>query len=206
MTARGLSLIFAMAMAVAAPGLSRAGDLTADQGRDVLAELNFARTHPADYARHLEQPDASSDDAQGGWSQGEQDPQARDEAIAFLMRQPPLPPLREDARLDAAAADHSDEQARTGAVGHESESGERLGDRLHRHGLWASLAAEDISYGYISPEQVVDQLIIDSGVRGRGHRQNIFDPTLQAAGVGCGRHSAYGAMCVIDFAGAIVQR
>ena len=184
------------------PAHARADEL----GRDVLAELNLARTHPAQYAQHLERDDPSAYQDSGGWSAGDQDPRARDEAVAFLMRQRPLPPLREDARLTAAAADHSIEQERTGAIGHDSESGEGLSDRLHRHGLWAGMDAEDISYGYASPRQVVDQLIIDSGVQGRGHRQNIFDPTLQAAGVGCGRHSAYGAMCVIDYAGAIVER
>ena len=50
------------------------------------------------------------------------------------------------------------------------------------------------------------QLIVDSGVPNRGHRLNIFSRGYQAAGVGCARHSVYGAMCVIDFAGAIVQR
>jgi uncharacterized protein YkwD len=175
-------------------------------GRDVLAELNFARTRPADYARLLRAAERSQSADEAGWSQGDQDPEARDEAVDFLMRQRPLPPLREDARLDSAAEAHSAEQERTGGVGHGSQSGEGLSERLHRYGLWAGMAAEDISYGYVSPRQVVEQLIIDSGVQGRGHRQNIFDPTLQAAGVGCGRHSAYGAMCVIDFAGAIVQR
>jgi uncharacterized protein YkwD len=204
-------LCFGLVLSAVRPCRTFAEDLGHhDLSHDVLAELNFARTHPAQYAEHLERgerPDdggAAPDDS--GWSAGEQDPDARDEAVAFLMRQRPLPPLREDPRLAAAAADHSSEQGRTGDVGHASESGEGLSERLHRHGLWAGMDAEDISYGYASPRQVVDQLIIDSGVAGRGHRQNIFDPTLQAAGVGCGRHSGYGAVCVIDFAGAIVER
>ena len=173
-----------------APAAARADELS----RGVLETLNFARTHPADYARELEARSASD---------GAND---LDEAIDFLMRQAPLPPLRDDPGLDAAARAHSAEQEETGAIGHESVTGERLGQRLQRHGVWAGLSAEDISYGYATPDAVVEQLVVDSGVPGRGHRQNIFDPTLQAAGVGCGRHSAYGSMCVIDFAGAIVRR
>lgn len=108
--------------------------------------------------------------------------------------------------MDAAATAHSHEQERTGGVGHDSETGESLRRRIERQGLWAGMVAEDISYGYATPRAVVDQLIIDSGVERRGHRQTLFDPTLTAAGVGCGGHGVYGAVCVIDFAGAIVER
>jgi uncharacterized protein YkwD len=72
--------------------------------------------------------------------------------------------------------------------------------------MWAGMAAENISYGYDDPAGVVRQLIVDSGVPNRGHRANIFSAGYQAAGVGCARHAVYGAMCVIDFAGAIVRR
>ena len=183
-------LCVGLLMTGAAPRAARADDLS----RGVLETLNFARTHPADYARELEQ-DAANDSADD-----------LNETIDFLMRQSPLPPLRDDPRLDAAARAHSAEQEETGDVGHESVTGERLGQRLERHGVWAGMSAEDISYGYATPREVVEQLIVDAGVPGRGHRQNIFDRTLEAVGVGCGRHSAYGSMCVIDFAGAIVRR
>jgi len=66
--------------------------------------------------------------------------------------------------------------------------------------------AEDISYGYASPREVVLQLIVDSGVPGRGHRNNIFNPVFRQAGVACGPHRVYGAMCVVDFAGTMLRR
>ncbi len=68
------------------------------------------------------------------------------------------------------------------------------------------LDAEAISYGYQSPQDVVRQLIVDDGVPGRGHRQVLFDASLRFAGVGCGPHRLYGAMCVIDFSGPMVAR
>lgn len=158
---------------------------------DVLAELNFARAHPAQYARELRRSALRHDD-----------PGALDEAVDFLMNQPPLPPLRAHPGLTAAAGSHARTQARRGGEGHGREALERL----QRHGVWAGLSAEAISYGYDDPRDVVAQLVIDSGVPGRAHRKDIFRRSYQAAGVACSAHSTYGAMCVIDYAGAFVER
>lgn len=171
----------------------------------VLAEVNFARTHPAEYARRLEK-DAYAGGVVGYSEIGNEDVDALSEAIEFLMAQQPLPPLSASEALAAAAHAHASAQGRTGQVGHVSPGGQGLSERLHAHGVWAGLAAEDISYGYEDPREVVRQLIIDSGVPGRGHRQNIFGRAYQAAGVSCAPHRQYGAMCVIDFAGALVKR
>jgi uncharacterized protein YkwD len=161
----------------------------------VLAELNYARAHPADYARELRRdPDA---DVSG-------DRAALEEAIEFLERQQPLPPLEGDRRIAAAARIHSRAQAASGAVGHGGSGG--LGRRLQENGVWAGLSAENISYGAGAATGVVRQLIIDSGVPGRGHRRNIFSASYQLVGVACGPHPEYDVMCVIDFAGALAQR
>lgn len=163
----------------------------------VLDEINFVRAHPREYARELS---GDREDAPPY-----EDPEAVSDAIAFLQRQSPLPPLRPDSRLAAAALAHTSAQGPRGEVGH-GGGGSSLGQRLQHHGVWAGLAAEDISYGYDSPREVVCQLVVDSGVPSRGHRLNIFGGAYQSAGVGCGAHSVYGAMCVIDFAGAVVER
>jgi uncharacterized protein YkwD len=170
----------------------------------VLHELNFARTEPAAYARVLEREAESARSAASHFAYEERD--ALEEAIDFLRAQRPLPPLQPNSRLGAAALDHAVGQGRTGGFGHVGVDGASLSDRLHRHGVWASLAAEDISYGYRTPRDVARQLIVDSGVPSRGHRNNIFEAAYKVVGVGCGRHARYGAICVIDFAGALVRR
>ena len=159
----------------------------------VLDELNFARARPAEYARELRREMDRSDD-----------PAAVEEAIDFLERQSPLPPLKGDRRIAAAAYQHTAAQGARGDVGHGAAGA--LGQRLRGQGVWAGLSAENISYGYDDPRDVVRQLIVDSGVPGRGHRRNIFATGYQLAGVSCGPHRAYGSMCVIDFAGALAQR
>jgi uncharacterized protein YkwD len=173
-------------------------------GGGVLDELNFARTRPAEYAGVLEREAESARSAASSFAY--EDPYALEEAVDFRKRQRPLPPLRSSPGLVAAAMDHALAQGRAGGFGHLGLDGAPLSERLHRHGVWAGLAAENISYGYQAPRDVVRQLIVDSGVPNRGHRNNIFGPAYQLAGVGCGRHSQYGAMCVIDFAGAMVRR
>jgi uncharacterized protein YkwD len=126
------------------------------------------------------------------------------EAIAFLDRQAPLPPVTADGRIAAAAFDHVSAQGPTGQVGHGAAGS--LGRRMQGHGVWAGLSAEAISYGQANAEDVITQLIIDSGTPDRGHRKILFSPSLQLAGAACGRHAAYRSMCVIDFAGALPGR
>lgn len=186
-------------MSLAAAPAAFAGSL--DEA--VLGELNFARAHPADYADELRREARSAAYGDYSGSAGE-DPDAVEEAIDFLERQPPLAPLERDSRITAAAREHAMAQGSRGGVGH-GAAGD-LGRRLRAKGVWAGISAENISYGHDEPRAVVRQLIIDSGVAGRGHRRNIFTRDYRAAGVACGPHRAYGAMCVIDFAGAIMQR
>jgi hypothetical protein len=196
-------------------GLGGAPALAAERGLDasVLAEINYARTHPAQYAESLreyrgsggqDRQDDGDDDryapaGNGGYA-------AIDEAIRFLQRQAPLPPLSGNDGLHRSASDYAEEQGQGGYTGHVGADGSSLSDRVHRNGVWSGYAAEAISYGEQSAAAVVRQLIIDDGVASRGHRKTLFDPGLKVAGVGCGPHRAYGYMCVIDFAGALVER
>jgi uncharacterized protein YkwD len=171
----------------------------------VLAELNRVRGQPQAYARELyrEQVTPSRYDEQPG-AVDQDDPDAVEDAIDFLMHQSPLPPLAPDDRLAAAANAHAASQGPTGEVGHGAPGS--LGTRIQRQGLYAGIEAESISYGQRTPRGVVRQLIIDSGVPNRAHRRDLLGRSFQAAGVGCGRHAEWGSMCVIDLAGAIVRR
>jgi uncharacterized protein YkwD len=189
-TLRAASLS-AIALAVCAGPATAADRLD----RAVLAEINFARTQPADYALSLR-----NGDDEAGYV--DREPAARDEAIEFLERQPPLPPLAPNANLALAATEQVAAQGPRGQTGHAGADGSSPADRIHRRGVWRSRSAETISYGYGDAAAVVRQLIIDAGVPGRGHRTILFDPNLTIAGAHCGPHAIYRYMCVIDFAGA----
>jgi len=170
----------------------------------VLDEVNYVREHPRQYANELRRYRTFFD---GRVVRLPGDPVGKltsegtrsvDEAIAFLDRQQPLPPLANARMLALAARDLAEEQDETGERGHRSADGAMPGDRVRRHG-GDIYVGETISYGYDDASGVVRQLIIDDGVATRGHRALIFASGNRYAGVGCGRHPQFGYMCVIDY-------
>jgi len=160
----------------------------------VLDEINFARTNPRGYAQALIAHAATSraDTA---------DPRAFAEAISFLQRATPLPPLSAAQGLVSSAREHVVDQGAHGTFGHNGTDHSSPWKRMAEFGRYSGLRGENISYGYSSARGIVAQLIIDAGVPGRGHRKNIFNPGYEIAGASCGSHARFGSMCVIDFAG-----
>jgi len=178
---------------------------------DVLARINFARQHPREYAellrdyrRHFVGATLYLPGDPGGVMTREGSA-AVDEAIGFLERQVPLPPLGRGALLELAARDHVAAQGPIGARGHVSPDGASPGERVRRRG-GDVYVGEDISYGYNDADAVVRQLIVDDGVRDRAHRALLFDIEVRYAGIGCGAHQRYGHMCVVDMSRTINGR
>lgn len=187
--------------------LPAAAKAAGPSAREVLAEINLARTDPKAYAGFLRQfrrqfrgksyllPDSHT---QVLTSEGVA---AVDEAIRFLSRQKPLPPLSWSNGLAEAAEDLAEEQAASGTVGHDGRASGGMRERIERHGEWQGEIAENIGYGPAEARGMVVQLIVDDGVPDRGHRKNIYRRAVATAGVACGPHPTFGTMCVIDFAG-----
>jgi hypothetical protein len=171
----------------------------------VLERINQARQHPREYAEELRdyrryfEGDVvfAPGDENGVYTR--EGVSAVDEAIDFLERQTPLPPLGHGDLLALAAQDHADDQGEAGAMGHRSRDGAGPGDRVRRRG-GDIYVGESISYGMADADAVVRQLIVDDGVPGRGHRTLLFQNSFRFAGVGCGAHRRYGHVCVVDLA------
>ncbi|HEY6837140.1 MAG TPA: CAP domain-containing protein, partial [Geobacteraceae bacterium] len=128
---------------------------------------------------------------------------AVDEAIRYLSRQKPLPPLSWSDGLAEAAAELVAEQGRSGATGHVGRRSRGVQERIERHGRWERQIGENIAYGPKSARDIVMELIIDDGVKGRGHRKTIYTGGFATAGAACGPHPRFETMCVIDFAGGM---
>jgi uncharacterized protein YkwD len=196
-------LFLCLILPLAAPA-SAADDTLA---RQFLAEVNQARTAPRTYAGYLRDFRARfrgkhyllpKSTTRVKTVEGKP---AVDEAIRFLSHQKPLPPLSWSDGLAAAAAELAKEQGRTGGTGHDGREVGGVQDRIERHGTWERRIAENIAYGPKGARLMVMQLIIDDGVKGRGHRQNIYTREFKVAGAACGSHPKFRNMCVMDFAG-----
>ena len=161
----------------------------------IIQEINFARENPNAYAQLVAEARPLHQIERG---------RAVDEAVRFLKRARPLSPLSLSSGMCRAAADHCAEQA-SGEIGHFGGGHTSPGDRINRYGLWRIAYGENISYGQKTARAIVLTLVIDDGVRSRGHRNNIFNPKFNVAGIGYGPHARFGTVCTTDFAGAYYE-
>jgi uncharacterized protein YkwD len=161
----------------------------------VIRELNLARENPKLYATFVAESRPSHMIEHG---------KAVDEAVRFLQKAHPLPPLNLSPGMSRAAADHCAEQV-NGQLGHEGSDRSHGGDRISRYGSWSTTWGENISYSRKTAREVVLALIIDDGTRDRGHRKNIFNPKFNYAGAAFGPHARLRTVCTIDFAGGYAE-
>ena len=162
----------------------------------VIRELNLARENPSLYATFVAESRSFHMIEHG---------RAVDEAVRFLRKAHPLPPLSLSNGMSRAAADHCAEQLE-GQLGHDGNDRSSPGDRISRYGSWSVSWGENISYGQKNARGIVLTLIVDDGVRSRGHRKNIFNPKFNYAGAAFGPHARYRTVCSIDFAGGYAER
>jgi hypothetical protein len=178
-------------------------------GAQVLAQINAARADPPAYAAKLRGFEGNYHGklvAEPGHPPAMtiEGVAAADNAISYLNGHAPVPALQWNDGLASAANRLVVDLGPKGGLGHTGSDGSTMTQRIRDVCIWAAAMEEDISLVPRTAEGVVRQLVIDDGVPTRGHRTAIFDPGLMIAGVACGPHAAYGWMCVIDFAGAMM--
>lgn len=185
------------------------GALT-DSERDLLNEINQARANPQLYATYLEKlkPQFSGKQytpvgkapltTEEGWN-------AVDEAIKFLKALKPLPPLAASNGLSLAAMTHVKDQGSSGGTGHRSGNSNMIEDRVKPYGRWEGAIGENICYGNDSARERLLTWLIDDGFPSRGHRRRLLGTEYQVAGISCGSHPQYNAMCVLTLAGGFSE-
>ena len=188
-----MKFLAAIALSLISTVTARA-DVSAAQ---VEAELNLARTAPREYARIVASRALGHRHIEGDRVVGE--------AIRFLETIRPLPPLTRSEGLSATALSHVLDLGASGGRGHTGSDGSTPWKRMARFGRWSGRAAENISYGEHDARGIVVSLIVDDGVRDRGHRLNIFGRDLLRIGIACGPHAGFGTMCVLDFAATFAE-
>lgn len=109
---------------------------------------------------------------------------AVEDLIATLEKLEPLSILKPDRGIYRAAQAHAkDERAHEWKLGHRGSDGSWPNERITTHATNMKTGNENIAgkgMGYQehkpSPRAVVIQLLIDSGIPGYGHRDNILNP------------------------------
>ncbi|WP_344078230.1 CAP domain-containing protein [Luedemannella helvata] len=106
--------------------------------------------------------------------------------------------LRRDGKLVKAARAHSTDMARNRFLEHTGSDRSSPGTRIERAGYSAGSGwAENIAYGYATPEAVMDGWMNSSG-----HRRNILNCGLKALGVGVARAANGSLYWTQDFGGS----
>ncbi len=185
--------------------------LIAPREQEILAEINLARTNPAQYLRYLEdfKPYYHGKEikfADGSTLVTNEGVSALEEAIGFVRSLKPLPPLELRKGMVLSAKDHVNDLAKTGQSGHRGSDGSITEDRISRYGRWSDSVGEDIVYRTRKPREDVIALLIDDGVKSRGHRKNIFKSDFHVIGLALSPPAKLPAMCVITFAGGFADK
>jgi uncharacterized protein YkwD len=193
------------------PALDPMQQLLSAYERDVFAEINLARTKPAQYLRYLEDFKSNYHGKDIRFPDGSilvtnEGVDALEEAIKFVRLQQPLPPLQLRKGMILGARDHANDIAKNDQTGHRGSDGSTPEDRISRYGTWGVAVGEDIVYQSRTPRVDVISLIIDDGVRTRGHRKNIFKPDFHVMGLAMTPRKEKPPMCVITFAGDFTDR
>jgi uncharacterized protein YkwD len=172
---------------------------------ELFAEINQARAHPDVYAKYLA-------GLKPFFNNREYKPQGRsavltnegwvavEEAISFLSAAKPQRPFSLSRGLSSAAALHLKDQSTSGSTGHKSPNNSYLEARTSTFGMYQGAVGENLSYGNQSARERVLTWLIDDGFATRGHRRRLLSADYGVAGVSCGSHPEYGAMCVLTLA------
>jgi len=191
---------------------ARDASYLSNEEKDVILELNKVRHNPAMYAQFcmqwmeifysnklLQIPGKTIYKTEEGKT-------AFLECIEALKKAEPAPILHPSRGLTKACELLVYDQSLTGNTGHKGSGNSSPIDRMIRFGNPVGSYAENIHYGDCEPNFIVISLLIDDGVRSRGHRLNILNKDFNVTGIDIGSHKVYQNMCVNTFATSYIDK
>lgn len=176
--------------------------------KNVVLEMNMARSNPKKYAELYIEPRTKkfNGNIYDNALMTNEGVAAVNECVKFMNSQKSLPAFVPSKGLSKAAQYHSSTQSLTDKTGHDGTDGSDPFERMMRYGSFTT-AGENIDYGATSAREIVISLLIDDGVKNRGHRNNIMSKSFTTVGVGyADKHKKYGSECVIDYSGPYVEK
>lgn len=112
---------------------------------------------------------------------------AMQEAVKYLKNAKPKEELKLSFGMCYAAFKHSEYLADKKSMTHTGKGGSSMSNRLEEFGDWQTTIGENIiktTPNTRTAEHIVMELVIDDGVKNRGHRENIFKSSFKKLGVG----------------------
>lgn len=179
--------------------------------KELVYEINLFRSNPPAYAEKYIKPLAKSFKGKLMYYpdelplKTEEGVKAVNECLASLKTASPVQLLYPSQGLSKAARDHVKDQSKSGRIGHTGSDNSNFEKRIDRYGTWGVSIGENIAYGCSSARQIIIYLLIDDGVKDRGHRKNLLKGEFKMIGVASGKHPEYDYMHVMDFAGAFTD-
>ena len=179
--------------------------------KEIIFEINLLRTNPAKYATNYIAPLANNYKNKMLYYPGDKPLRTREgvnalyECVRVLKRTQNLKLVYPSKGLTRAAEDHVKDQSKSGKTGHRGGDRSNVRERIERYGDWNIRIAENIAYGGLSARQIIIYLLIDDGIRDRGHRKTFLHPDYKTVGVAIGSHPYYNSMWVMDFAGSFTD-
>ena len=176
--------------------------------KDVILEMNKARTNPKKYAELYIQPRLKYFNGKNYSVPGQitivtqEGAAAVNACITALNRASAVSVLAPEKGLSLAAKDHVTDQSKTGQTGHNGSDRSTPETRMKRYGSFSGswTLGENIAYGDTTGREIVCSLLIDDGVPSRGHRTNILNKVFTQTGAGFGTHTQYRTSCTITYA------
>jgi len=181
--------------------------------KDVVLEMNKLRTDPQKYAKLYIQPRLQYYRGKNYSVPGQitiitsEGASAVRDCISALNKAKSAGLLFPEKGLNSAAKDHVNDQTKTGQTGHRGSNRSTPETRMKRYGSfeppWS--LAENIEYGSETGRDIVVALLIDDGVKNRGHRINLLNENFTQTGVACGTHKKYRTSCTIKYANGYIS-
>jgi len=172
--------------------------------KDVILEMNKARSDPKKYAELYIQPTLKYYNGNYYTEPGQitivtqEGTSAVNSCISALSRTKSVGLLMPEKGLSLAAKDHVSDQRKTGQTGHNGSDRSTPVSRCARYGK-GEYIGENIDYGNNVGRTIVINLLVDDGVPSRGHRENIMNGDYSQTGISAGTHPEYENMCVIVY-------
>lgn len=104
-----------------------------------------------------------------------------------------------DNNLKRLACEHVKDQGKTSETGHVSTKGVDFPDRVKSLQEVGRVLGENIVYGTSSPKEALLDLVIDDGLPGRGHRENVFKEDYSKMGSCFGKHAGFYSMFTVIY-------